>query len=148
MKQKQHIIHLALLCVSSLSLVSCGLQHQWGTASGSPEALISGGDPQSKVISRMVSKRWNIEKQSRNLITFERQQVTPSNSTILAMSGIKTGGSPTGITDGWNITFVPQGGKTRTILGSTYVKTKQNGTTSSSATRAAGDEFISTLRGL
>ena len=143
MNQKNHIARLLLLCASSFCLASCVTPPQWGTTSGSPEVLISGSDPQGRVIGRMIGKQWAIEKQTPNLIVFQRQGLSAGNRAIFAMSG-----DMAGIIDGCDITFISQGSKTRAILGSAYVITSDYGKVSNPPTKKAGDEFISTLSGL
>jgi hypothetical protein len=124
-------------------LASCVSTPQWETASGSPEVLISGSDAQGKVIGRMVAKQWSIERQTSNLITFQRQQLSTGSRAVFAL-----GGDAQGILDGWNITFIPSGSNTRAVLSSTYVDTKTYGKATTPANQKEGNEYKVTLNGL
>ena len=128
----------------SIMLSSCASMPEWGTPSGNPEVLVSGGNPQRKVIDRMVAKSWSIEDQSQNHIVFQRQKLSSANRAVFAI-----GGNYQGILEGWDVTFVPTGNKkTRAILASTYIKTSTYGKVVNPATKEAGEEFVVTLSGL
>lgn len=133
-----------LLFAFSMLLSSCASMPDWGTASGRPEVLVSGSNPQGKVISRMVAKNWTIEDQSPNHIIFQRQKLSSANRAVFAI-----GGDYQGILEGWNIAFIPDGSKrTRVILTSAYINTKTYGKTTNPPTKDAGEEFKATLSGL
>lgn len=135
-------INLMVLGISVI-LCSCVSVPKWGTESGSPEVNITGSDPQGLVIGRMVAKQWTIEKQTPNLITFERQKLSTANRAIFAL-----GGDTMGIIEGWNVTFIPSGSATRAVLSSVYTNSKDYGKSTNPPSQEAGDEFVTTLSGL
>jgi hypothetical protein len=116
---------------------------KWQSPSGNPEVVTKGTGVKGRVLSRMVSKQWEVKSESDHTLTFERQQLSAGNRAVFAV-----GGDMMGILDGWNVVLIPESDKTRVVLASTYVNTKTYGKTTNPATQKAGDEFIATLSGL
>lgn len=139
---KTNILKLALIPATLCSMVSCATTPLWETPSGQPEVTIK-GNAQSKVTSRMVGKMWNIERQTPNMVTYERQQLTTGSRIAFGLVG-----DFQGIVDGWNVSFIPSKSGTRAILSSAYVKTKDYGKVANVPSKKAGDEFLSTMSGL
>lgn len=132
-----------VLCVLAASFSSCVPMPKWQSPSGNPEVVAKGAGVKGRVLSRMVSKQWEVKSESDHTLTFERQQLGAGNRAVFAMSG-----DMMGILDGWNVVLIPESDKTRVVLASTYVNTKTYGKTTNPATQKAGDEFIATLSGL
>jgi hypothetical protein len=132
-----------VLCVLAASFSSCVPMPNWQSPSGNPEVVAKGAGVKGRVLSRMVSKQWEVKSESDHTLTFERQQLSAGNRAVFAV-----GGDMMGILDGWNVVLIPESDKTRVVLASTYVNTKTYGKTTNPATQKAGDEFIATLSGL
>jgi len=123
-----------------IAFASCAQPITWSTPSGKPEVLVKGIDVQGKVVGRMIAKQWGIVNQSSNAMSFERQQLSDANRAVFAL-----GGDTMGIIEGWNLAFIPNGDGSRVCLVSTYVKTKDYGTSVNSPDQKAGQEFMSIL---